>query len=134
TGQTVDGAIKRKEDVSARMAARQAGLFHVGGEFESVGEIAFGKKIREAVDDVVGDVERLADFARGTATAIGNDVGGHGRAVFAVTTINFLDDALASLATGKIDVDVGPAFAAFAEEALEKQIGADGIDGRDAET
>ena len=112
--QTVNRAIEFNEGVGARMMAGQTSLLHLGGEFEGVRVIAIRKQIGKSVDDVVGDVQRFADFARGAASAIGNDVGGHGRAVFAVTAINFLDDALTPVAAGQVDVDVGPALAAFA--------------------
>src|SRR5690349_12272490 len=101
------------------MLRRQAGLLHLSVEIECLWEIAVGVQIGEAIEDVAGDVERLADFARGTASAKGDDVGGHGGAVLAVTAIDFLNDALAAIAAGEIDVDVGPGiFSAFGEEAF----------------
>ena len=79
------------------------------------------------------EAERLADFARGGAAAIGDDVGGHGGAEFAVALVDILDGALALIAAGQIEIDVGPFAALFGEKALEQQIHADGIDGGDAE-
>lgn len=50
-----------------------------------------------------------------------------------VAAVDFLDDALAPVAAGEIEIDVGPAFAALAEESLEEKSAADGIAGGDAE-
>ena len=54
--------------------------------------------------------------------------------MFAITPINFLDDALATIAAGKIEIDIGPPFAVLIEKPFENQIVTDGIDRRDAET
>ena len=75
----------------------------------------------------------FADLARGAAAAISDHIRGHGRAVFAVTAINFLDHAFAPIAARKIEIDIGPAFAAFAQETLEDEMIAHWIDRRDAE-
>src|SRR5205823_7597953 len=56
----------------------------------------------------------------------------HGRAVFAVTPINFLDHGFAAVATWKIEIYIRPAFPAFVQEPLEHQIVAHRIDRRDA--
>ena len=77
--------------------------------------------------------QRLADFARRGAAAIGDDVGGHGRAQLAVALVDILNGALALIAAGQIEIDVGPFAALFGKEALEEQIHADRIDGGDAE-
>ena len=53
--------------------------------------------------------------------------------MFAVAPINFLDDALAPVAAREIEIDVGPAFAAFAQETLEDEVAAHRIDRRDPE-
>src|SRR3954463_3184856 len=87
----------------------------------------------DAVESVRVEVEGLADLACGGASAIGDDVGGHGGAEFSVMLVDVLNDTLALVAAGKIKVDVGPLAALFAEEALEKQVHADGIYGGDAE-
>ncbi len=79
------------------------------------------------------EAQRLADFARGGASAIGDDVGGHGRAEFAVALVDVLDDALALIAAGQVEIDVGPLAALFGQEALEEQFHADRIDRGDSE-
>ena len=91
-------------------------------EIERVRKIAVREKMREAVENVRRKIERFADLARGAAAAIGDDVRGHGRAVFAVTPVNFLDDAFAPIAARQIEIDVRPAFAAFAQETFEDEI------------
>ena len=51
----------------------------------------------------------------------------------AVALVDVLDDALALVAAGQVEIDVRPLAAFFGEEALEQQIHAHRIDGRDAE-
>jgi len=77
--------------------------------------------------------ERLAHFARGHAVAIGDDVGGHGRAALAIFLVEILDDFFALVTRGQVEIDVGPFAAFFGKKALEEQFHADGIDGGDAE-
>ena len=79
------------------------------------------------------EAQRLADFARGGAAAIGDDVGGHGRAQLAEALVDVLDGVLALVAAGQVDIDIGPLAALFGEEALEEQVHADGVDGGDFE-
>src|SRR5437899_5047332 len=120
-GQSVNGLAKRGECGCARMLWRQAGLLHLGAEFEGLGKIAVCVEVGKAIEDIAGNIEGLADFAGSASTAKGDDVSGHGRAVLAVTAIDFLDDALAAVATGQIDVDVGPGmFSAFGKETFEQ--------------
>ena len=84
--------------------------------------------------DVAGvDAQRLAHFARGTTTAIADDVGGHRRAARAVALVDVLDHLLAPIAARQIEIDVGPLAALLREEALEEQLHADRIDRGDAE-
>src|SRR5438045_2138536 len=90
--------------------------------------------MREAIENARRKIQRLADLARRAPPAITDHVRSHGRAVFAVTPINFLDHRLASIAAWKIEIDVGPTFAAFVQETFEHQIVTDRIDRRDPET
>src|SRR5947208_8643807 len=57
--------------------------------------------------------QRLAHFAVGHAIAIGDDVGGHGGAAFAVSLVDVLNDFFALVAAGEIEIDVGPLAAFF---------------------
>src|SRR4051812_6843798 len=131
--QSVDRLIKRDERRYARMRLRQTGLFDLRDEIEGVREIAVAKEMRETVEDVRRKVERFPNLAGGAFAAIADDVRGHGGPVFPVTPIDFLDHALAPIAARQVEIDVGPAFAAFAQEPLEDEIVADRIDGGDAE-
>src|SRR5262249_21684865 len=56
----------------------------------------------------------------------------HGRAVLAVTAINFLDHALTPVAARQIEIDVGPAFASFTQKTFEDEMIAHRIDRSDA--
>src|SRR5438128_6505163 len=96
-------------------------------------EIAVREEMRKAIENARRKIERFADLACGAAPAITDYIRGHGRAVFAVAPINFLDDGFAPVAAWKIEIDIGPAFAAFVQEPLENQIVADRIDRCDAE-
>src|SRR5213080_3570136 len=89
--------------------------------------------MREAIENAWRKIERFANLACGAAPAVCNHVRGHGRAVFAVTPINFLDHGFAAVATWKIEIYIRPAFPAFVQEPLEHQIVAHRIDRRDAE-
>src|SRR5581483_6325424 len=77
--------------------------------------------------------ESLAHFSRSHATAVSNDIGSHGRAAFSIFLVDVLDDALALIAAGEIDINVGPLAALFGKEPFEEEIHADRIDGGDAE-
>src|SRR5882762_4873963 len=89
--------------------------------------------MREAIENARRKIERFADLARGAAAAITDHVRGHGCAVFAVAPVNFLDHRFATIAAGKIEIDVGPTFPVFVQEPFENQIIAHRIDRRDAE-
>ena len=98
---------------------------------------SFHSQVRDQAAEPLerGDFEaqRLAHFARGGAPAIGDDVGGHGGAQLAEALVDVLDGALALVAAGQVDIDVGPLAALFGEEALEKQVHAHRIDRGDFE-
>ena len=87
----------------------------------------------EAIQGFGIERERFADFARGGAPAVGDDVGGHGRAQLAVALIDILDGALALVAAGEIEIDVGPFAAFLGKKAFEEKVHANGVDGGDAE-
>src|SRR6266446_9020316 len=89
--------------------------------------------MRKAIQNAGRKVECLADLARRAASAITDHVCGHCCAVFAVAPINFLDHRLAAITTWKIEIDIGPAFAALVQEPFEHEIVAYRIDRRDPE-
>ena len=102
-------------------------------EIEGVRKIAVREKVRETVENVRRKIERLADLARRAPAAISDHVRGHGRAVFAVTPVNFLDDAFPPITAREIEIDVGPAFAVLIQETLEDEMVAHRIDRGDPE-
>jgi hypothetical protein len=77
--------------------------------------------------------ESFADFAGGETAAIGNDICGHGSAAFAVAAVNMLNDALALITAGKVEIDVRPLAAFFGKKTFEEKIHLDGVDGGNAE-
>src|ERR1700680_236391 len=76
--------------------------------------------------------QSLAHFARSHAAAISDDVGGHGSAALAIAFIQILNHAFALVATGEIEINVGPFAAFLGKKPLEEQLHADRIDRRDA--
>src|ERR1039458_3393016 len=69
--------------------------------------------------------QRLAHFARRHAIAIGDHVGGHGRAALSITLIDVLDHALPLVAAGQIEIDVGPLTPLLGEKSFKQQLHAD---------
>ena len=82
---------------------------------------------------VGGQPERLAHLARRAPAAVGDDVGGHGRAQPPVALVDVLDDLLAPVAARQVEVDVGPLAALLGEKALEEQLHAHRVHRGDAE-
>src|ERR1700730_5744362 len=115
------------------MFFRQTGLLDLRLKIERVRKIAVREEMREAIENARRKIQRFADLARSAPPAITDHVRSHGRAVFAVAPVNFLDHAFATVAAWKIEIDIGPAFAVFVQEPLEHEIAADRIDRRDAE-
>src|SRR3954454_5099469 len=75
---------------------------------------------RQTRERFVVEVERLADFTRGRAPAISNDVRRHRRPEFSVAFVNVLNRLLALLAARQVEVDVGPLAAFFRKKALKQ--------------
>src|SRR5215469_1653856 len=115
------------------MMFRQTGGFDLRFQFHRVGKIAAGKQVREPVDDARRKIECLADLADRAASAIGDHIRGHGRAVFTVTAINFLDHRFPAIAAGQIEIDIWPAFAALVEKTFKNEMIFHRIDRRDPE-
>src|SRR5579864_5983412 len=79
------------------------------------------------------EAEHFSNFARSHAAAIGNDVGGHGRAALTIAAIEILDYFFAIVTAWQIQIDVRPFATLFRKKALEKQFHAYRIDRGDAE-
>ena len=133
-GQVLRRFAQLEELADAGMAEVEAG----------VGELALAGVFRVLVFPVADgrgqapqgfgiEAQHLAHLARGRAPAVGDDVGGHGGAALAVAPVEVLDDALALLAGGQVEIDVGPLTALFGEEALEEQFHAHRVHGGDAQ-
>src|SRR5205823_4572055 len=106
--QTLNRAAEGTKSRGARMFDGQASLLHLVGQFERMRKVSVRIEAGKALQNVLGKIERFADFARGAAPAIGDDVGRHCGAAASVAPINFLDDALAAVAAGKVNVNVWP--------------------------
>ena len=116
----------------ARIAHIETGVAEL--RFERVGLVLIfemADQTRQAIQRRSVEAQRFADFARGGAAAIGDDIGGHGGAELAVSLIDVLNGALALIAARKIEIDVGPFAALFGKESLEQQFHAYRIDGGD---
>ena len=127
----------------AEQAARQRnGLAQRGiGRVETgLADMLLGDVAVAGAPDQVGkpgghvllEAHGLADLADGHARAVVDDGRADGGALAAVAPVEVLDHLLAPLVL-EIDVDVGRLAPLGRDEALEQQIDARGIDGRDAE-
>ena len=96
-------------------------------------KIAAGKQVREPIDDAWRKIQRLANLAGGAASAIRDHVRGHGCAMFAVAPVNLLDYSFPAIATGKIEINIRPAFAALIEKPFEHEMIFHRINRRDPE-
>ena len=76
--------------------------------------------LRQRLDALQVDAERLADVAQRRARPVADDHRGQRGAVPAVLAVDVLDDLLAALVL-EVDVDVGRLVALGADEALEQQ-------------
>src|SRR4051794_22617340 len=134
TRQSINGVIQINEGPHASVFFGQSGLLDLRFQIERVRKVAVSEEMGEAVNDTERKVERFSDLTGGTSPAISNDVSGHGGTVPAVTAINFLDYAFPPIAAGQIEINVRPAFAAFAQEAFKDEVITDRIDRGNAET
>ena len=85
----------------ARMTNVEAGLSEVVGEcVVGAAPLPMANERGKARELIFVEAEGLADFARGGAASVADDVGGHGGAEFAVVLIDVLNDLLAVIAGG----------------------------------
>ena len=121
--QVLRHAVQLEEFAHARMVQIEAGFAELAlGGVLGVLPFPGAHQAGEPLERGDFEAQRLAHFARGRASAIGDDVGGHGRAQLAEALVDVLDGALALVAAGKVDIDVGPLAALFGKEALEEQV------------
>src|SRR5579884_2040489 len=87
----------------------------------------------QAVEVTGLEPERLADITRSGAAAIRNHVCRHCRAALTVSLIEMLNDTLALITAGQVEIDVGPFAAFFGKKPFEQQVHVHWIDSRDAQ-
>ena len=116
----------------ARVFLRQTRTLKLLADLKRVREIALRVQGRESSKNVLRQVERLSDFAHSAFAAKCDDVCRHGRAVLAVSAVDFLDDGFASFAAGQVKVDIGPRSASFGQKPLEQQVASNRIAGGDS--
>ena len=85
-----------------------------------------GHGLREKVDEVDIEAERLADVADGAARPIGDERRGERRPVPAIALVDVLDHLLAPLVL-EVDVDVRRLVALLRHEALEQEVHPPGV-------
>src|SRR5260370_36020755 len=118
-GQSVNGMIQTDECRHPRMRFRQTSLLDLRLEIECVRKITVREEMREAIENARRKIQRFTDLARRAAAAITDHVRGHVATVFALSPVNFLDHRFATIAAGKIEIDIGPAFPVFVQEPFE---------------
>ena len=89
-------------------------------EYDALNRQTLSVQRGEPVQCLVLQPQHFAHLARRRAAAIGDDVGRHGRAERAVLGVNVLNGALALIAGGEVEIDVGPLAALLGEEAFEE--------------
>src|SRR4051794_40440847 len=102
--QAVDHLIERDKRGRARVMLQNARLLKLLLQLERVRVIAAAEEARETFGEVLGQVEDFADFARRAFAAVSNTVGRHGDPFAAVAMIELLDDALAAVLAGQIEI------------------------------
>jgi hypothetical protein len=132
--QVLDGPPDAREVLNAQVARIAARLAEMRGErIAGILVLPVAHELRQPLDEIGGQRERLADLPRRAPAAIGDDVGGHRRAEPAIALVDVLDDLLAAVAARQVEVDVRPLPALLGEEALEEQLHLYRIDGGESE-
>src|SRR5688572_18740515 len=90
-------------------------------------------ELRKAVNGRCIKPQNFSGFARRRPATIGNDICSHRGTARAIALVDILDGALALIAAGKIQIDIGPFATLFGKETFEEQIHADWIDGRNSQ-
>ena len=131
--QILDGCIELHEFGNTLVRRIELGVAELALDgFPLILEPPLRDDARELAEFVWREAEDLADIARGAASAIADDICSHRRAMFAVTLVDVLNDALPLIAARKVDVDVGHFAALFGEETFEEKLHFDWVNGCDA--
>src|SRR5208283_2053856 len=117
----------RRGDIDAALAQQRDDIVMV------VAKLICLIEARELVDLFGWKAEHLADLTHRAPRTIGDDVRRHRGAALAIAPIDILDDLLALVAAGQVEIDIGPLAALFGQEAFEQQLHFDRVDGGDAE-
>ena len=132
--QILDAAPEPGEVLHARLGGIAAGLAQVREQAVArIRVLPVAHELGEPLDRVGGQPQGLADLARRAAPAIGDHVGGHGRAEAPVALVDVLDHRFAPVAARQVEIDVGPLAALLGEEALEEQLHAHRVHRGEAE-
>ncbi len=118
----------------ARVEARRGDfLLELLDGLPELPEVPARELLREPVHLFGGVAERLPHLARRHPVAVRDDVRRHPRAARAIFLVDVLDDFLALVAGGEVEVDVGPLAPLLREEALEEELHLHRVDRRDRE-
>ena len=122
TRQVLHRDAKLEELAHARMPQVKAGIVKLPLQ-RVAGIFVFPRAHQpsQTIESFTIKAKRLANLARRRAPAIGDDIGRHRRAKFSVALINVLNSALALIAAGKIEIDVGPLAPLLRQKAFEEQ-------------
>ena len=132
--QILHGQAKLEELAYAGMSKIETGIAKL--PLQRIARVFVLPRTHQAGKTVQGlaiEAERLADLARRRTATIRDDIGCHGSAQFAVALIHILNGTLALIATGKVEIDIGPLAAFLREEALKQQPHSNRIDSRYAQ-
>ena len=124
-GEAEDLVAQRDEPADRRVVRIEAHRAKAGGVADPVAPPV--DVLGESIDAVERQAERLADLPHRAPPPVGDDLRHERRPVTPVLAVDVLDDLLAPLVL-EVDVDVGRLVALPADEPLEEQVDAIGID------
>ena len=133
--QVLDLEEEAQEVLRADVPRVEAGRGDLAGEIlhriADFAEAPAAELLGEVVHLLGRITHRLPRFARRRAVAVGDDVGCHAGSVGTVFRVDVLDDFLALVARGKVEIDVRPFSPLLREEPLEEQVHLHRVHGRD---
>ena len=122
-GQILDGRPEIGEVTHDRLRGIAAGLPKMREEtIAGILVLPVADERGQTIAQRGGKPQHLAHFSRRAPAAIGDDIGGHGRAQAPIALVDVLDDLLAPVAARQIEIDVRPFAALLGEKALEEEL------------